>query len=129
MKTARSKLPTEYEEQRVFVKFLNFMKSQGKIIEFHSIPNENLLSSLNRSKAAATQAILKSNGAKSGVPDLFIYLPHKMVVIEMKRKKFGKISKNQKYWLKTLGELPYISSYVAYGAEEAIDIIKKEIKD
>ena len=122
------KIPTEYEEQKVFVKYLQFLKIQNKIIEFHSIPNENLLSNLNRKKAIATQSILKANGAKAGVPDLFIYLPNKLVIIEMKRKKYGKVSNKQKYWLEIFKKLPYISSYVAYGAEEAIKIIDNEIK-
>ena len=123
----KGKVPTEYEEQKVFVKYLNILKSQKKIIDFHSVPNENLLSSLNRKKAIYTQQILKANGAKSGVPDLFIYLKNKLVIIEMKRTKNYKISENQKYWLETLNKLDYISAYVAKGAKEAIEIIDNEI--
>ena len=122
-------LPTEYEEQKLFVKFLNIYKQQKKIIEFHSIPNENLLSNLNRKKAISVQNILKANGAKSGVPDLFIYLKDKLIIIEMKRKKLGRVSKNQEYWLNILKNTNYIKTFVAYGAEEAIDIIKKELNE
>ena len=126
-KKLKEYIPTEYEEQKIVIKFLNILKQQRKVVEFHSVPNENLLSNLNRQKAAAVQQILKANGAKSGVPDLFVYLKDKLLIIEMKRRKRGRLSENQKYWLGVLEGLNYIKTFVAYGAEEAINFIQKEI--
>lgn len=89
---------------------------------FH-IPNgghRNFLEALN----------LKKQGVKAGVPDLFLPLPNKKyhgLFIEMKYGK-NKPTPNQKEWIKYLNSVGYLA-IVCYGAEQALDILKKYISD
>lgn len=82
----------------------------------------------------------------SGVPDLFVAVPfppphliiaHKdrddevrnktLVAIEMKRKKGGTTSANQKKWIKTLNEAG-IQTVVCKGCDAAIEFIESITK-
>lgn len=55
-----------------------------------------------------------------GIPDLFV--PEWSLWIEMKRVKGGKLSPDQRDWIRYLQELGN-TVYVAYGAEEAMKLI------
>lgn len=122
-------LPKEEDEQKIVKKYLDFLLEQGKIVAYHSNPNENILSFLDRKKFMMAQSKLKSMGAKKGVPDLYIYLDNKILAIEMKRsdKNKSKISEEQKQWIILLNKLPYIDAYICYGAENAVGLINKYI--
>lgn len=84
----------------------------------------------------------KKLGVSSGVPDLAVVVPTKaiaeryavsrdyeawygnrLVFIEMKRKKGGVTSKNQKKWIKTLNEAG-IQTVVCKGCDAAIEFIE-----
>ena len=109
-------IPTEDEEQKVVVQYLNLLK-----IDFCAVPNGG-----HRHKAVAAK--LKATGVKPGVPDLLIftippsYPNSKGLAIEMKRRKGGQLRQNQKEWLDRLENIGWMT-FVAKGADEAIDLI------
>jgi len=123
-------VPKEEDEQKIVKKYLDFLLEQGKIITYHSNPNENILSFLDRKKFMIAQNKLKAMGAKKGIPDLYIYLPNKILAIEMKRsnKNKSKISEEQKQWILLLNQLSYIDAYICYGADNAINLIEEYTK-
>jgi hypothetical protein len=65
----------------------------------------------------ATGGILKAEGVLAGVPDLFV--PAWRLFIEMKRRKNGRVSDEQKHVMEKLKEAGY-SCIVCHGAEDAI---------
>ena len=65
----------------------------------------------------------KRLGVKKGVPDNFIFDVidgYKGIAIELKRKKGGRVSKEQKEWLDKLDNRGWLTR-VCKGADEAID--------
>jgi len=101
---------TEHQEQKLFVKWFELQYPKVKIF---AIPNGG-----NRNVVTAT--MLKAEGVRKGVPDLFI--PAWQMWIEMKRVKGGKLSPEQKVWIDYLNECDYLA-VVANGFEEAKRII------
>jgi hypothetical protein len=77
-----------------------------------------------------TAAILKMTGVKSGVPDICLPVPRNgfgSLYIELKRRKGGAVSVNQKMWLnalKTVGN----KAVICKGWEEARDEIIKYLE-
>ena len=118
---------SEKEEQKKVIQFLEILKTQGKIIDYHSTPNENyLLSLLPKKISFLILNTLKSIGLKKGVPDLYVFGYDKMLAIEMKREKKYTISDAQKQWNENLNKSSYCKAYICPGAESAIYILKKE---
>ena len=113
--------PLEYKEQQ---KFVNWLKVK-KLFHF-AINNENQLSKANRAAAAMIEAKAKSMGKKKGASDIVVMLKDAAVFIEIKRakKSLSKVSDEQKEFLKKVQEFDYARGFVAYGAEEAIQIIE-----
>lgn len=101
---------TEHQEQKLFVKWFELQYPKVKIF---AIPNGG-----NRNVVTAT--MLKAEGVRKGVPDLFI--PEWYMWVEMKRVKGGKLSTEQKVWIDYLNECDYLA-VVANGFEEAKRII------
>lgn len=130
--------PTEEQEQMAFVQWLRL-----KGYAHFRVPNETY------TKSFKQKAKNKALGVSSGVPDLFAVVPRQqelrdglgaeairagdtvtvptLVAIEMKRKKGGTTSANQKQWLKTLNEAG-IQSVVCKGCDEAIKFIESITK-
>lgn len=128
--------PTEEQEQMAFVQWLRL-----KGYAHFRVPNETY------TKSFKQKAKNKALGVSSGVPDLFVVVPRPyrcwcgecsedslkgatiptLVAIEMKRKKGGTTSANQKQWLKTLNEAG-IQSVVCKGCDEAIKFIESITK-
>lgn len=127
--------PTEDQEQEAFVQWLRL-----KGYPHFRVPNETY------TKSWSQKAKNKKLGVSSGVPDLFIAVPfppphliiaHKdrddevrnktLVAIEMKRKKGGTTSANQKKWIKTLNEAG-IQTVVCKGCDAAIEFIESITK-
>ena len=123
--------PTEDQEQEAFVQWLRL-----KGYPHFRVPNETY------TRSWSQKAKNKKLGVSSGVPDLFVAVtfppPHliiykddgselkrdkKLVAIEMKRKKGGVTSKNQKKWIKTLNEAG-IQTVVCKGCDAAIEFIE-----
>lgn len=126
--------PTEDQEQMAFVQWLRL-----KNIPHFRVPNETF------TKSFKQKAKNKALGVSSGVPDLFVVIPAikwrfsvivdadkdlyattRLVAIEMKRKKGGTTSANQKQWLETLNSAG-IESVVCKGCEEAIKFVEERI--
>lgn len=90
-----SRMPTEHEEQRDFVRW--FRRTYDGVRIF-AIPNGG-----ERVKGEGMR--LKAEGVSRGVPDL--YVPAWRLWIEMKRQDGGQVSADQKDWhayLKSLGD-------------------------
>jgi len=120
-------IPTEDQECEVFASWLKL----NNIPHAH-IANESRSSSRN---AMIRGAKLKRMGQSRGVWDYEIWLPIKNLVdgeiddyqllkIEMKRKKGGTVSPEQKAWGK-IYEIAGIPCKVCKGAEEAIAFVKE----
>lgn len=111
-------VPTEDLEQ---IKLSQYLKIK-KIPHTH-IANERIASVAYRKK-------LKSMGVSSGFPDMAIFLPCKMIFIELKREKksLSKVSEHQEEWIDIINMYDYAKAKVCYGAGEAIDFIEDELK-
>lgn len=109
---------TESQEQRTVVEYLEWLK-----VPFYHVANE-------RKCSPQRGAALKRLGVQAGVPDLCIPVPmggFHGLYIEMKAKS-GRLSANQSRWLKTLRSYGYHAD-VCYGADEAIDLIGKYMRE
>lgn len=117
--------PTEEQEQMAFVQWLRL-----KGYPHFRVPNETYTKSFKQK--AKNEAL----GVSSGVPDLFVVVPYKhyesrdwgykgtkLVAIEMKRKKGGTTSANQKQWLATLNDAG-VQAVVCKGCDEAIRFVE-----
>lgn len=116
-----AKCPTESQEQRWVMEWAEMQSGKYPELQllFH-IPNE-----AKRSYAVAAKLI--AEGMKSGVPDLMLPVPRGSfhgLFIEMKRRKEGRVSENQKGWLQALKRQGYRCE-VCKGAEAAVDVIRK----
>lgn len=111
-------VPTEDLEQ---IKLSQYLKIK-KIPHTH-IANERIASVAYRKK-------LKAMGVSSGFPDMAIFLPCKMIFIELKREKksLSKVSEHQEEWIDIINMYDYAKAKVCYGAGEAIDFIEDELK-
>lgn len=118
-------VPTEYEECVAFVEWLNL----NHIPHAH-YANESQSGSKN---AMIRGAKLKRIGQSRGVFDYDIFVPikgitgeidcYELIKIEMKRKKGGSVSKEQKEWQK-IYEMAGIPCKVCKGADEAIEFVQ-----
>lgn len=106
-------MPTEYEECLALVDFLKLQH-----LLFTHIPNETFTKSWNQKLKN------KAMGVSSGVPDYIVVLPDKILFIEMKRAKKGRVSPDQEVWIKALNDAG-TPARVCCGAQEAIDFIKE----
>lgn len=113
------KVPLESDEQKALVQWLKLEK-----IPFVVAMNENIFSFLNRDIAVKIQAKSKAMGVQRGVSDLIIMLPNRILFLELKRQKGGKLSDEQKKFLGTMSEFPYAVSGVANGWMEAKAMIE-----
>ncbi len=69
------------------------------------------------------KAKMKRLGVKSGVPDYIICFPGKLLFIEMKREKGGRVSDSQAEWIESLNGVPNVRAVVCYGFDEARKVI------
>ena len=132
--------PYEDQEQEAFVQWL-----QLKGYPHFRVPNETY------TKSHKQRIKNKKLGVSSGVPDLAVVVPNtgtrrvyvetldsddsadydqpisRLVFIEMKRRKGGVTSANQKKWIKTLNEAG-IQTVVCKGCDAAIEFIESITK-
>ena len=104
------KSPSESKEQQALCRWLD-----RESIFYFSIPNGGL-------RDIITAAILKKEGLKPGIPDLFF--PDFKLFIEMKDRDKGRASKAQIEMMARLRKSGYICEVCA-GAKEAHNILKK----
>ena len=123
-KKAALPVPTEDEEQEALFQWAETMEYKYPELRalFH-ITNEG-----KRSKQ--TGAKLKREGLREGVSD--IELPVKRgqygsLFIELKKRKGGRVSDEQKEWIDLMWELGN-AAYICYGWEEAVKVIEEYLK-
>src|SRR5687768_1125659 len=114
-------LRTEYSECVTLVDFLERMKIRGYVINFTHVPNETYTPSQNQKRKN------RALGVKPGFPDYIILTPKEMIVLEMKRPRGGKVSKEQKEWLLQLWRLG-IQAVVCNGYDEAEAYLKSRFQ-
>ena len=111
--------PSEEQEQIAVFEWVTIMRNQYPDLDLLlHIPNGGL-----RSKSEAVR--FKRMGVKPGVPDLFLPVPRGSshgLFVEMKRRKGGRLSEEQKEWADALMNQNY-TWICANGAEEACDAI------
>lgn len=110
-------IPLETEEQQTVAEYLDFTG----LLWLH-IPNE-------RKAKPQYIAKLKRLGMKPGAPDILIFVPTPCgnfagLAIELKRRKGGVVSDNQKEWLQGLRNCEW-KAVVCKGADEAIQAIEE----
>lgn len=110
----------EDHEQYVVIQFCD-----ARDIDVFHVPN----STWTKSIMVRTRNTLL--GVRAGIPDLWFPIPGVgMVVIEMKRPKRKGASNNyptpaQRVWIEKLNAVPGVEAFTAYGADEAIEILKR----
>lgn len=113
-------IPDESQEQQNVISWTQWSLGRYPELEYlHHIPNGGA-----RSKATAGR--LRAEGVKPGVPDLCLPVPlggYHGLYIEMKRRKGGTVSADQRRWIDFLQRHGY-AVYVCKGAEEAIKTIE-----
>jgi predicted type IV restriction endonuclease len=114
----KTQLPplTEYAECCLLAEYLDRLKQQGKIILYSHIPNGTWTPSWSQ------KVRNKKMGVSSGVPDYLIVTNGRAFFIEMKRKKGGRQSDEQKVWQLSLINVG-IEAHLAYGFDEAKVIV------
>lgn len=115
-----TKIPTEHQEQ---VMLFAWSAHIPDLRLMHAIPNGG-------KRDIRTAAMLKAEGVKPGVPDIFLPVPrggYHGLYIELKRRKGGTVTKEQEAWIKALCEKGYQCA-VCHGWEAARDEILDYIK-
>lgn len=115
--------PTEHQEQKTLVRWLKF-----KRIPHAAVPN-GFFTNKRDAKFYAQIKKLKDEGYSPGFPDLLVFkLGGRVLLVEMKRKDGGSVSKEQKAWHDTLAELGH-KVVVCAGSEEAIAAITEFMEE
>ena len=116
-KQVKNETPKESKEQADFFAEIAYYKALKWAF---AIPNGG-----SRHKAEAMH--LKKQGVKRGVSDIFIPVPRNGLhglFIEMKRKKGGRLSPEQKEFISAMTAAGY-GACVCFGAQDAIDAVKE----
>ena len=128
-------IPTEYQEACTFVDWLELQKQMGKVLDYCHIANESYGGT--RADMLRGQK-LKRQGRKRGVFDYQVFVQEKivrdlgkvkicaapkMVCVELKKRKGGTVSPEQKHWAEVYDKCG-IPAKICRGAEEAIEFVK-----
>lgn len=119
--------PTEEMEQKALVIWLKQRK-----IHFFSVPNENLFTTLLKKYLpknmihliTVIEKRLALMGKRKGVSDLVIFLPNKIMFLELKRRHSGTATKEQKEFLSRVNDYHYAIGGIAHGWVEASAMIE-----
>jgi len=126
----KNEIPSEYEEQKIVVKYLIKLKEQKKIITFFATTNENTTYKQSKKWAIIAEIKARASGKRKGVSDLCVVLWDKVLFIEMKKNdKKARTKKEQIEFLKDINTSTTCFGSVCYGARDAIDYINLFIKD
>ena len=117
--------PSEEQEQAAVFEWAMLMERQlPELALLYHCPNGG-------DRHPAVAAKLKALGVKKGVPDLFLPVARggwHGLYVELKRKKGGKLSEDQKAWLEALTDQKFMAVR-ADGAEQACDIIYRYLTE
>lgn len=89
------RVPSEHQEQCMLFAWAAY---RPVLALLHAIPNGG-------KRDIRTDAMLKAEGVKPGVPDIFLPIargPYHGMYIELKRRKGGVLSKEQEAWIRAL---------------------------
>ena len=97
--------------------YLLLLQRQGKILLFTHVANEN---GGNKYQAFRNKRL----GLSPGVPDMLIVYPDKLLFLELKRAKGGKVSLEQADWITSLSMVGKpVYARIGHGFDEAKAII------
>jgi len=111
-------IPTEHDEQKSFFHWLNY-QPEIRDLAF-AIPNGGDRNVLVGKK-------MKAEGVRRGVPDIFIAVPigdYHGLFIEMKRRKGGWLSEDQKGWIDRLRTQGYCVE-ACRGFDESVVVVRR----
>lgn len=112
---------TEYEEQKIIFQWVKTMTTvDSRYYAIFAIPNA-------AKRSWKTAQVMKSQGMKSGFPDiacLWPSPPYYGLFVELKKIKGGVVSPEQTWWIELLNSHGY-KALVCKGAQEAITVINK----
>ena len=125
--------PKEDEEQKALVEWL----TAKRIMHFAPM-NENKGSFANREAFYRIEAKAKKMGKINGVSDIVVFLPNKILFIELKRSKKilknGSLSKSnstvsdaQYDFMNKVNKFDYAEATICYGCKEAIEFINNNV--
>lgn len=117
------KKPRNDEEDQITMQVADYcelLKAQGKVTAFSHIPNSTF------TKSWSVKNRNTSMGVRAGVPDMLIVFPDKVLFLELKRLKGGKVSEAQKAWVEAL---TCVSGNVYAAIAAGFDEAKREIDD
>ena len=112
---------SEHQEQVLLCKYLDWKK-----LPYCAVPNGIFLK--DRNSLFQIMNKMKAEGLKKGFPDMVVFLPEKILFIEMKKKKGGTVSPEQQTWYKIINSYDYAASYICNGFEVAKSVIEKELE-
>lgn len=116
--------PSESEEQQQIFQWAAYAVGRWPELKYmYHVPNGGA-----RNKATAGR--LKAEGVKPGVPDICLPVPHGKhhgLYVELKRRKGGRVSDEQKDWIAALHSFGYATA-VCRGAQEAIEVIQRYLR-
>lgn len=119
-KRPRIPVPTEHREQAALIAWAEARAhTVPELALLHAVPNGG-------KRNVITAKLLKAEGVKAGVPDLFLPVartsgygvPHHGLFIEMKRRSCGAVSGEQEWWIARLRNAGYRVE-VCWGWDEA----------
>lgn len=103
---------SEYLEGRILVQWL-----KRKNLLFSHLAQSTF------TRSFRTLSKLKASGVVKGVPDYVVIVPGRVLFVELKRIKGGRVSKEQKEWVEALTEAG-CPAKVCLGAAEAIKFVE-----
>jgi len=109
--------PLEEDEQKTLVEYLELKK-----LRFTAIPNSTWTPSM------AQKVKNKAMGLRSGLPDMILLLPDRILFLELKRVKGGVSSPAQQEWQEALNKIPNVTAVTCHGAGQAIHTIEEFLK-
>lgn len=117
----RINAPIEADEQAALFRWAAYNRTKyPELSLMYHIPNE-------AKRSVITGALLKAQGMKPGVPDICLPVPnvrYTALYIEMKRRKGGKVSEDQKGWIAALNRVG-CRAVVCKGWDEAREEIER----
>lgn len=116
-------VPKEHEEQVQFIQMVEAIYPPKISSLLHAIPNGG-----DRDVRVAQN--LKREGVRKGIPDLCFPVPrngYHGLYIEMKRRKGGRVEKEQRYYIDMLRSLGY-KAEICYGCDEALQVFSEYLK-
>ena len=112
---------SEAEEQTALFRWAAYNRAKYPELELlYHIPNEG-------QRTKANGAMLRAQGLKKGVPDICLPVPnvrYTSLYIELKRRKGGKVSEDQRGWIEALNRVG-CRAVVCHGWDEAREEIER----